>query len=161
MNSCHELFLHYEVPVKDLFQGILAVGCVGGITDSISGPIIGVVVDDHDKHGSILIWGTNYYLLSTTLDAQGGLVNGSEESSVLVDILGTRVPPRKICGIILREELNFGVVIKHQEIIANIKLSGLHYVHAVMLDINQLKFIEMRLAIRITEKLVLAYFKMR
>ena len=104
MDSGHECLHDAEVVMNDLGQGGQAVGCAGGIADSLEGFIILLVVHAHHKHGGIGRRHRDDDPLGTTLQVSPSLLHGSEDPSGPHHILSTSITPLDVGGISLLEE---------------------------------------------------------
>mmetsp|Transcript_2577 Transcript_2577/g.4651 ORF Transcript_2577/g.4651 Transcript_2577/m.4651 type:complete len:498 (-) Transcript_2577:2604-4097(-) len=92
MDGGHEALLEAELIIDDLGDGGKAVGGAGGVRHDI-GAVVLEVVDAHDVHGGVGGGGGDDDLLGSSLHVEGGLLDGSEDSGRLNDVVNIGVSP--------------------------------------------------------------------
>ena len=95
----HESLGDAEVVVDDLGERGQAVGGAGSVRDDVVLGLVGIQVDSADEHGGISRGGRDDDLLGTTLQVEGGLLDGGENTGRFDDVLGTSSTPLDLLGL--------------------------------------------------------------
>lgn len=89
----HQTLNQTKVVVDNFGQWGKAVGCARGVGKDLDIGLVFLVVDTHNKHGSIGGWGGDDDLLGTALQVSAGLLLGCEHTGGFDDVFGTGLRP--------------------------------------------------------------------
>ena len=106
----HEALHDTEVVIDNLCERGKAVGCAGGIGDDFVVASVALVVDAQNVHWGISGGSRDDDLLCAALQVSLGLINGGEDTGRLDDVVGARVFPWDVGGILLGVEFYFDVI---------------------------------------------------
>jgi len=100
----HETFNDAVFVVDDLGEGSKAVGGARGVGEDGDVGLVLLLVDAHDEHGGIGGGSGDDDLLGTTLQVEGSLLVGGEDTGGLDDVLGALLRPGDVGGVTLGVE---------------------------------------------------------
>jgi hypothetical protein len=100
----HETLNDGVLVVDDLGEGSKAVGGARGVGEDLDVGLVLLLVDAHDEHGGVGGGSGDDDLLGTTLQVEGSLFVGGEDTGGLDDVLGALLRPGNVGGVTLGVE---------------------------------------------------------
>ena len=110
MNGGHQAVFDAEVILQNLGNGGQAVGGAGSVGYNVHVGGVFVLVNAHNKHGSVSRRSGDNNLLGTGLQVSGSLFDGGEHTGGFHDIIGADSTPGDFSGVFAGKEFDLFAV---------------------------------------------------